>query len=90
LPQEILTKKKHGFGLPIAVWLQRDPKISQWSKDMLFDSHSLNRNYFNKSFISNLWKLQLQDDTPYYGTLVWQLLTLEAWHRVHLENEKIA
>ncbi|MGH7495704.1 MAG: asparagine synthase [bacterium] len=86
LPQEILTKQKHGFGLPISQWLRGNTRIKQFAHDLLFDQRHLHRGYFNPQFIHKLWDLQLHDATPYYGTIVWQLVMLEAWHRVHLEG----
>ena len=89
LPEEILKKTKHGFGLPISNWLRDDPKIKEFAHDLLFDSRHLQRGYFEKSFISNLWALHLDDETPYYGTIVWNMLMLEAWQRVHFEERTL-
>ncbi len=40
LPDEILKKKKQGFGLPIAVWLRRDPAFQAMVRDTLFDARA--------------------------------------------------
>jgi asparagine synthase (glutamine-hydrolysing) len=89
LPQEILTKQKHGFGLPISQWLRNDPKIKQFAHDLLFAQKHLQRGYFRPDFVKRLWELQLSDNTPYYGAMVWQMVMLEAWHRRHMENEEL-
>lgn len=90
LPQEILTKQKHGFGLPISQWLRSNPKIKQFAYELLFAPRHLQRGYFSPGFIKKLWERQLNDKTPYYGAIVWQLVMLEAWHRVHFEEEFIS
>jgi asparagine synthase (glutamine-hydrolysing) len=68
LPQEILQKKKHGFGLPISEWLRADSKIQKVAYNLLKDAHHIQRGYFRQDFIKNLWQSQLNDTTPYYGT----------------------
>jgi Asparagine synthase len=30
LPDEIITKKKQGFGLPFGVWALRDQRLARW------------------------------------------------------------
>lgn len=87
LPQDILTKSKWGFGLPISQWLRNDLRIKTYAYELLFDPRHLQRGYFQPDFIQKLWQLQLNDKTPYYGTLVWQLIMLEEWHRRHPAGE---
>ena len=87
LPQEILNKQKHGFGLPIANWLRSNSKIQQFAHDLLFDKKHLNRGYFKPDFVKKIWQLQLEDPTPYFGTLVWLMMLLELWYRVHLDGD---
>lgn len=86
LPPEILSKKKHGFGLPIAEWLRREPEIKKIAYDLLFDQKHLQRGYFKPEFVNALWQLHLNDNTPYYGTIIYQMLMLELWHRLHVDS----
>lgn len=86
LPPEILAKKKHGFGLPISEWLRRNPQIKAFAHDLLFDPKHLQRGYFRPEFVNTLWQRHLNDDTPYYGTIVYQLLMLELWHRLQVDS----
>ena len=41
LPEAILKKKKHGFGLPIGFWLKSDPHWHAWAKEILYDPRNL-------------------------------------------------
>jgi len=86
LPQAILQKKKHGFGLPIGLWLKTEPKMHAWAQDILNDPRTYQRGYFQRSFIKQLFTNMQQDDTPYFGDLLWVFLTLELWHRQHVEG----
>lgn len=89
LPDEIINKTKHGFGLPISIWFRDNPKIKQFAKEVLFDQNHLQRGYFRKDFVEKLWKLQLEDRTPYYGTVLWKLLILELWHKINIDGQSI-
>lgn len=86
LPQAILQKKKHGFGLPIGFWLKSNPRWHGWAKGVLFDARTYQRGYFRRDFIEQLFENMAQDDTPYFGDLLWVFLMLELWHRQHVEG----
>jgi asparagine synthase (glutamine-hydrolysing) len=85
LPQAILRKKKHGFGLPIGLWLKTDPGLRVLAREVLLDPKTYQRGYFRRGFVENLLQNLEQDNTPYYGDLLWIFLMLELWHRQHVE-----
>jgi asparagine synthase (glutamine-hydrolysing) len=89
LPEKVLYKKKHGFGVPLAVWLLQNPKLNQLIQDTLADSRTRQRGYFLPSFLDQLTKLHRQGHLAYYGEVVWHLVALELWHREHL-GERVA
>ena len=86
LPQAILNKKKHGFGLPIGMWLKTDPQLRAMSREILLDPRTYQRGYFQRLFIEHLFAELEKDDTPYFGDLLWAFLMLELWHRRHVEG----
>jgi len=81
LPRQIIVKKKHGFGLPYAVWLRTDPRIRKFTEEMLLDPSAGIRPYFRKDFFEKMLRLHDDEKTPYYGDMLWIFLMLEAWHR---------
>ncbi len=87
LPQEILKKRKQGFGVPIAQWLRTDRNIREFASKLLFDKRHLDRGYFSPSFIKQLWDKHLNAKNDIYGSMIWDLVMLEAWHLEHMENE---
>lgn len=89
LPQKILKKRKQGFGVPIARWLRTDQTIRDFASRLLFDKRHLNRGYFSSSFIRKLWDMHLNAENDIYGSMIWYLVMLEAWHLVHMENEPL-
>ena len=77
LPDEILTKKKQGFGLPFGVWATRNPALKQLAVDSL---HSLgSRGIVRADFIETLISKRLPEHPGYYGEMVWILMMLEQW-----------
>jgi asparagine synthase (glutamine-hydrolysing) len=86
LPEAILRKRKHGFGLPIGFWLQTNPKLHNWSKEVLFDPRTYQRGYFRRDFVEGLFAKMEHATTPYFGDLLWVFLMLELWHRQHMDG----
>jgi asparagine synthase (glutamine-hydrolysing) len=81
LPVEIIKKKKHGFGIPVAVWLKSDARFVELSKDTLLSRRAFERGYFRRAFIEDLFRQHEADDSSYYGDTLWTFLALELWHR---------
>jgi len=85
LPDAILQKKKHGFGVPVSLWLSQDRRFDALVNDLLSDSRARQRGYFQPAFLEKLRTLSRGTDAHYYGETLWYLVALELWHREHLE-----
>lgn len=81
LPDEIITKKKQGFGLPFGVWTQRHAGLHALAADALGSLGE--RNIVRSGFLQALLKEHLPSHPGYYGEMVWILTMLELWLRVH-------
>jgi asparagine synthase (glutamine-hydrolysing) len=87
LPDEILAKKKQGFGLPFGVWATKHGGLRQFATESL---RSLGqRSIVRPEFIDVLLKEQLPAHPGYYGEMVWVLMMLEQWLR-NSRNEAAA
>ena len=86
LPHNVLYKKKHGFGVPVALWFLQDPRLESLVADVLTDSRTRQRGYFRPAFLENLLRLHRGKDAHFYGEILWYLVALELWHRQHLER----
>jgi asparagine synthase (glutamine-hydrolysing) len=84
LPDEIIAKKKHGFGLPFGVWALRDPALARFAQDSL-DSLS-ERRIVQPGFTRRLMSDLLPAHPGYYGELVWVLMMLEQWMQRHVHS----
>jgi asparagine synthase (glutamine-hydrolysing) len=86
LPPEIIRKKKHGFGIPVAMWMKSDPLMRELARDTLLSSRAFGRGYFRRGFIEELFQRHESDDTCYYGDTLWSFLALELWHRQSMDQ----
>ena len=77
LPAEVITKKKHGFGLPYGEWLKTYKPLKEISMDSLSDLKK--RRIVKPQFIDTIMNEYLSEHASYYGTLIWVLLILEQW-----------
>lgn len=81
LPDEIISKKKQGFGLPFGVWATRNPGLKQLAEESL---RSLaGRGIVRADFVEKLFAEHLSEHPGYYGEMVWILMMLEQWIRGH-------
>ena len=79
LPDEILTKKKQGFGLPFGVWANRDAALREFAVESL--QFLAERGIVQPAFIRSLLDIHLPAHPGYYGEMVWILMMLEQWLR---------
>ncbi len=84
LPDEIITKTKHGMGMPIAKWFRENPGLSALLSDTLISGKPEITQYVRHSFLEDMYRLlQTDESTSYYGDSLWVYLILELWLRSH-------
>jgi asparagine synthase (glutamine-hydrolysing) len=88
LPEEIITKQKHGFGLPFGMWLTRDAQMQAQTMSALDDLKK--RNIVRPAFIDELKSKIRGTDAGYYGVLVWVFVMLELWMQAHVDRARLA
>ncbi len=81
LPNEIITKKKHGFGLPFGLWLRESQPLRELIHANLASLRT--RRIVRPEFIDRLLDLHDSDDASHYGVFVWVLASLEQWFQEH-------
>jgi len=83
VPQEILQRKKMGFGVPLDVWFRND--LKEMAYDVLLDQKSIERGYFRKEYVSKMLDehVSKQYDHSYR---IWALLFLELWHKMFIDG----
>lgn len=79
LPDEIIDKKKHGFGLPFGDWLLTHDRLRSVADDALRSLAA--RGILRGEFLDTLLAHVRSGHAGYYGTMVWVLMILELWLR---------
>jgi asparagine synthase (glutamine-hydrolysing) len=88
LPDEILTKKKQGFGLPFGVWATRHDALRALATDSVRALAA--RGVVREHFVRSLLGQRLAEHPGYYGEMVWILMMLEQWLRRHAPYWRLA
>ena len=78
LPNEIITKKKHGFGLPFIDFVRSHPPLRDLARDSL--SALKKRGYFRPAYIDSLTGA---GGDASFGGITWDLMILELWLEKH-------
>ena len=87
LPQQIIDKTKHGFGLPFGIWTRTHEGLRRLSEESLQSLST--RGYFRPAFLRDALRLHREGHASYYGELVWILMVLELWLQVHQPNARL-
>jgi asparagine synthase (glutamine-hydrolysing) len=90
LPIEVLQKKKHGFGIPVASWMKSDKRMRELTREVLLSPRTYQRGYIRRSFVEDLFVQHEADTTPFYGDTLWTFLTLELWFRQFVDEPRYA
>lgn len=85
VPEEIIHRKKHGFGVPVGQWFRTS--LKSYLHDTLLSRAALARGYFNETALRRLMA-EHESGKRDHGHRLWALLTLEIWHRMFIDEEK--
>jgi len=84
LPQQVLRKSKHGFGLPFGVWMKSYKPLQDLAYDSLSDIGK--RNIVQPAYLDQLIQAHRSAHAHYYGEFIWVLLMLELWLKTHSDQ----
>ena len=79
LPDEIITKKKQGFGLPFGVWAAQNSTLKALAEDSV--RGLVERKILRADFVDVLFSRYLYEHPGYYGEMIWISMMLEQWLR---------
>lgn len=77
LPDEVIDRRKQGFGVPMAAWLRGE--LRDLAHDLLTDAVATGRGWFEPASVISL--LDEHAAGLDHSTRIWNLLVFEAWHR---------
>lgn len=82
VPDKVISKTKHGFGLPFGVWLKTDEAL----KELVYGSidRLRERDLFSPEFLDRVVAEHREGHAGYYGYAIWDLVMLEQWLEHHV------
>jgi asparagine synthase (glutamine-hydrolysing) len=81
LPDGIINKSKHGFGLPFGVWLKTVPALRELASESFAGLKG--RGIIAADFLDEVLREHAAGHASYYGYVIWDLILLEQWLRCH-------
>lgn len=81
LPDEIINKSKHGFGLPFGMWAREYPALRERIEDRLSDHKK--RGILVPAYIDTIRQEHMSGHATYFGKMLWVILMLEEWLTEH-------
>lgn len=81
LPDAILHKSKHGFGLPFGEWMRTTPALIAMAEESLRAFQA--RGIVRREFIDRVLEEHRSTHAGFYGEMVWVLMMLERWWEAH-------
>jgi asparagine synthase (glutamine-hydrolysing) len=82
LPREIVDRRKQGFGVPLGIWFRGG--LRELFADTLLSASSLQRGYFQPSFVRQIVHEHLTGKRDHTLRL-WQLVVFEKWHQLYID-----
>jgi asparagine synthase (glutamine-hydrolysing) len=81
LPREIIDKKKHGFGLPVGLWMAEFQPLRELTEASLAAQRE--RGIVRPDYLDWLGEQHRSSHASYYGVMLWVLVMLEQWLQQH-------
>lgn len=77
LPDEIINKRKHGFGLPFGLWARDYAPLREKIEDRLSDFKK--RGWIQPAYIDHIRTEHMTGHATYFGKMIWVFVILEEW-----------
>lgn len=84
LPNSVIYRKKRGFPVPVDQWF--GSTLHEQAMNILLDSRSLQRGYFNRDYLLKVLDQQRTGRAD-HSRRIFSLLTLELWHEAFIDGD---
>jgi asparagine synthase (glutamine-hydrolysing) len=81
LPPEIISKTKHGFGLPVGIWMAEHRQLRDLTEDSI--GALRRRNILKPSYIDWVREQHAGEHASYFGVMLCVMVMLEQWLAQH-------
>ena len=77
LPQDVVYRRKHGFGVPVGSWMRG--ALKALARSTILDEQGLVLQLMDRTQVARLFEEHQRGRD--HGTRLWALLMLNLWHR---------
>jgi len=77
LPDDILYRRKMGFGVPILEWLRTD--LKDYARNLVLEGEA-SKLYLRQKHLEKMWK-EHQSGLRNRSTELWSVMMLNLWHK---------
>ncbi len=86
LPEQLVHRKKQGFGFPLGMWMRHD--LRAFLHRLFSESRFIERGIFHEHYVKQLLDEHLSGKVD-HNYRIWILINLEIWHRLYLEHQGV-
>lgn len=79
IPDEIIYRKKKGFGAPVSQWLRDNEEVRKKIIDIIFNSSLKKLNLFDYNYIEKILREHISKRKD-HSFKIWNLVTLSLWY----------
>ena len=83
VPPEILHRPKHGFGVPIKEWINR--QLRARIRETLTEPRTMQRGIVEQQYVKVLLD-EHERGRRDHASEIWTLFMLELWHRIFIDR----
>lgn len=87
LPNEVVYRRKSGFGVPVSEWMREKKGMGRYL-DLFFEPRFAQRGYLRTDSIQKMAQEHLSGKYD-HGEILWELINLELWYRIFMEEEAV-
>ena len=87
VPQEVLTRKKMGFPVPVGRWCRE--RFRPLVDEFVLGARTRERGLFDGAYLARLAG-EHQAGVWDHGDRLWLLINLEMWQRLYVDGETVA
>ncbi len=82
----LITRKKQGFGFPLAYWMQND--LKHFLRKIVKESRFIENQIFEFDYINNLIEEHISGKRD-HNFRIWIFINLEVWYRIFFEHQTL-
>jgi len=86
LPDELINRKKQGFGFPLAIWMRTD--LKNFLTRLFSQSRFVEIGVFDQDYMLDILEEHLSGKADHNFRL-WILINLEFWYRLYFDGESL-